>query len=58
MVWIVDGELGEKDDWGVSLVKSLPADMTLCRGVLGQAPKTSRWRGVEGVTGLRLEGED
>lgn len=44
--------LGESGVCGVNRLKSLPADMTACRGVVGGTDRASRCRGVEGVTGL------
>lgn len=49
---MLEGEAGVD---GVRRLKSFPADMTTCRGVPCLLERTSRWRGVEGVTGSFLE---
>lgn len=54
MVCIDDGVDGVSGVDGVFRLKSFPADMTTWRGVLG-LEKTSRCRGVDGVTGLTEE---
>ena len=42
---------GDKGDCGVVRLKSLPADITTCRGVVGELEYASRYRGVDGVRG-------